>query len=91
MIPECLVLDPIQKIRLCEFVQFLNSVPRQRSHDLTLALSNPYKIRFHVLATGLGDDIIVTAAGYKCDLTINDDGEISQKPFEPISPASSTP
>ena len=81
-IPDCLHgLDDRQfaKIeRFCEFLRANVPVEVLEAEDECVVTS---ALTFTIYATGLGDTIRCIAYGYRCDLTIDDDNELSSDHF----------
>ncbi len=79
MIPACLKLNEKQITKLKQFQQsVVSAIGKDKyTHACTetdCVPSSPMMFTIH--ATGLGDEIVVDCLGYKCNLTIDDDGEI---------------
>jgi hypothetical protein len=70
MIPSCLKLreDQIEKVR-----KWRNLLKKYDDYDDVSCASD---VTFHIYATGLGDVIVAECQGQKCNLTIDDDGEL---------------
>lgn len=83
MVPECITLEQRQIDKLKRFQDFLiMKVGLDRWLDACAADDTRMSpLRFTVCATGIGDVIQVTGLGYRCDLCIGDDNELSPDDF----------
>ena len=83
MFPQCLKLEYLQKAKLRRFHEFLiekvGAEAWNEACEEGVAISPP--IHYTVIPTGIGDIIQAESFGYVCDLTIDDDNNLSPDDF----------
>ena len=79
MIPTCLKLEQRQIDKYNRFCEFLRTTIKI-FHDEDSVMTS--SIEFRISSSGLGDIIVAHAFGYKCNLMIDDDGELSSDIFD---------
>lgn len=76
MIPSCLKLQDKQSEKFERFLNFVTSkIGEEEDLIEDCCMASPFT--FEMYATGIGDIITVRGLGYFCDLSVDDDGEIS--------------
>lgn len=75
MIPFCVTLNEMQLKKLENFKEYLvrEVIPADYENE-DVSVASPFV--FEILATGIGDRILVKSFGKSCNLTIDDDGKI---------------
>src|ERR1017187_1411098 len=75
MTPNCIKLGQNQLDKLDKFKKFVIEKIGEKSYNRSDTCGTSH-FTFHVLGSGIGDSIWVTGFGYKCGLTLDDDGEV---------------